>query len=127
VAIAAALSQGWLEVRPAGAIPLIRLLEVSLHEGESEAIALAVEVTTAWTLLDEREARSAAQRLNLQITGVLGVLLRARRQGQIPTLRSEMERLRQEAHFFIAPELERHFLRLAGEGDSKTGSGPHFD
>jgi uncharacterized protein len=113
--IGAALSQGWLEVRPVGSIPLIRLLEIRLHQGESEAIALAVEVTAEWTLLDEREARATAQRMNLAITGVLGVLLRAKRQGQISSLRPEMERLRREAHFFIAPELERHLLRLAGE------------
>jgi len=37
-AIAAALSQGWLEVQSVGAIPLIRLLEVSLHEGESKLL-----------------------------------------------------------------------------------------
>jgi len=114
-AITAALAQGWLEVRPVGEIPLIRLLEVSLHKGESEAIALAVEVSAAWTLLDEREARAVAQRMNLPITGVLGVLMRAKRQGQIPSLRSEVERLRLKAHFFIAPELERHLLHLAGE------------
>jgi len=114
-AIAVALSQGWLEVRRAGEIPLIRLLEVSLHQGESEAIALAVETSAEWTLLDEREARAAAQRMNLPITGVLGVLLRAKRQGQIPSLGPEMEQLRREAHFFIAPELERYLLRLAGE------------
>ena len=86
-----------------------------MHEGESEALALAAEVTASWTLLDEREARAAAQRMNLKITGVLGILLRARRQGQITSLRSEMERLRQGAHFFIAPDLEHHLLQLAGE------------
>jgi len=74
-----------------------------------------VEVTAAWTLLDEREARAAAQRMNLKITGVLGVLLRAKRQGEITSLRSEIERLRSEAHFFIASDLERHLLQLAGE------------
>jgi predicted nucleic acid-binding protein len=114
-AIAAALSQGWLEVRAVGALPLSSLLQVRLHEGESEAIALAVEVSAPWTLLDEREARAAALRMNLKITGVLGVLLRARRKGQIMSLRSEMEQLRREAHFFIAPDLEQHLLQLAGE------------
>jgi hypothetical protein len=114
-AVEAALSQGWLEVRTAGSIPLIRLLDVNLHEGESEAIALAVNVTASWTLLDEREARAAAQRMNLKITGVLGILLRAKRQGQIATLRPEMERLHKETHFFISPDLERQFLELAGE------------
>jgi predicted nucleic acid-binding protein len=114
-AVEAALSQGWLEVRAAESIPLIQLLEANLHVGESEAIALAVEVGASWTLLDEREARAAAQRMNLKITGVLGILLRAKQQGQIASLRPEMERLRKEAHFFISPDLERRILQLAGE------------
>ena len=77
--------------------------------------ALAVEINASCTLLDEREARAAAQRMNLTITGVLGVLLRAKKQGEIALLAPEVERLRKEARFFIAPELERHLLDLAGE------------
>ena len=114
-AVEAALKEGWLEVRPVKSLPLTRLLSVNLHEGESEAIALAVEVNASCTLLDEREARAAAQRMNLKITGVLGVLLRAKREGTIVLLGLVMERLRKEAHFFIAPDLERKLLELAGE------------
>jgi predicted nucleic acid-binding protein len=94
---------------------MVQLLSASLHEGECEAIALAVEVKAVWILLDEREVRSTAQRMQMPITGVLGVLLRAKRQGQIASLSQEMERLRKIAHFFISPELERNVLRLAGE------------
>ena len=114
-AVETALKDGWLEVRAVGSLPLTRLLSVNLHEGESEAIALAVEINASCTLLDEREARAAAQRMNLTITGVLGVLLRAKKQGEIALLAPEVERLRKEARFFIAPELERHLLDLAGE------------
>jgi predicted nucleic acid-binding protein len=114
-AIEAALEEGWIEVRAVGSLPLTRLLSVNLHEGESEAIALAVEVDASCTLLDEREARAAARQMNLKITGVLGVLLRAKKQGDIVFMALEMERLRKEANFFIAPDLERHLLELAGE------------
>jgi len=31
-------------------------LKVDLHEDESEAIALAMEIKASWILLDEREA-----------------------------------------------------------------------
>ncbi|HUB65975.1 MAG TPA: hypothetical protein VL981_00660 [Candidatus Methylacidiphilales bacterium] len=53
--------------------------------------------------------------MNLNITGVLGGLLRAQKQGDIVILGLVMEQLRKEAHFFIAPELERRLLELAGE------------
>jgi predicted nucleic acid-binding protein len=114
-AIESALAEGWLEVCAVASLPLVRLLSVNLHEGESEAIALAVEVNASCILLDEREARAAAQRMNLNITGVLGVLLRAKKQGDVIILRLAMEQLRKEAHFFIAPDLEQHLLALAGE------------
>jgi predicted nucleic acid-binding protein len=114
-AIEVALKEEWLEVRAVKSLPLTRLLSVNLHEGESEAITLAVELNASCTLLDEREARAAALQMNLKITGVLGVLLRAKKQGDISRLGLVMERLRKEAHFFIAPDLERRLLELAGE------------
>jgi predicted nucleic acid-binding protein len=114
-AIKTALNDGWLEVRAVKSPVLVGLLNLGLHAGESEAIGLAVETAATWTLLDEREARAAAQRINLPITGVLGVLLRARKQGELAELRSSLDRLRQEAHFHIAPDLERQLLEFAGE------------
>jgi len=114
-AIEAALKEGWLEVRAVESVPLTRLLKVNLHEGESEAIALAVEINASWILLDEREARAAAQQMNLNVTGILGVLLRAKKAGDIVVLGLLMDQLRKEAHFHIAPDLERHLLKLAGE------------
>jgi predicted nucleic acid-binding protein len=113
--IETALKEGWLEVRTAGSPALIALLKASLHEGESEAIALAVETSAPCTLLDEREARASALRMNLTITGVLGVLLRAKKRGDIPAVKPLMEQLRHEAHFYIAADLERQLLEFAGE------------
>ena len=114
-AVEAAITEGWIEVRAVKSLPLTKLLSVNLHQGESEAIALAVELNASCTPLDEREARATATRMNLKITGVLGVLLRAKKHGDIAQLRPIVERLRKDAHFFIAPDLERHILELTGE------------
>jgi len=114
-AVEAALSAGWLQVQSVEFSPLIRLLSVTLHAGESEAIALGVETQAAWILLDEREARMTAQRMRLNITGVLGILLRAKKTGRLTALRPEIEKLRRKAHFFISPELEHQILRTAQE------------
>jgi len=114
-AIEAALADGWIEIRPVESQHLSKLLSVRLHDGESEAIAREVETNASWILLDEWEARAAAQRMNLKITGILGVLLRAKKKGDIVLPEPVMKQLRREAHFFIAPALERHLLELAGE------------
>ena len=51
----------------------------------------------------------------LTVTGVLGILLRAKRAGKIPALRPEIQALRNKARFFIAPSLESQVLTAAGE------------
>ena len=53
--------------------------------------------------------------MGLQVTGVLGVLLRAKRGGIVDSVRAEMERLRSEAGFFIAQDLFHNVLIEAGE------------
>jgi len=66
-------------------------------------------------LIDESEGREVARQARLSVTGVLGVLLRAKRAGQISAIRPEIQRLRIEAHFFVAPSLETSVLAAAGE------------
>jgi hypothetical protein len=65
--------------------------------------------------LDERDGRSATERAGLRITGVLGILLRAKREGRIAALKPEIEALRTRARFFISNRLEDQVLRNAGE------------
>jgi hypothetical protein len=76
---------------------------------------LALEMKAGYLLIDEREGRTLARQLGLPITGVLGVLLRAKTKGQIEAVRPEIEALRSRARFFIAPALEAAVLAEAGE------------
>jgi len=110
-----ARNAGWLIVRPTTEADLVKLLTVDLHQGEAEAIALALETKADWLLIDEKEGREMARRLGLPITGVLGVLLRAKGMGHIAEIKPDLLALRSKAHFFIAPELEAELLESAGE------------
>jgi uncharacterized protein len=110
----AAFSDGWLQVTPLRE-PVAGHLGSGLHAGEAEALALALERRADLTLLDDGDARKRATEAGLRISGILGILLRARRNGDIPSLREEVRRLREEAHFFIARPLERELVIAAGE------------
>ena len=110
-----ARSAGLIQILPVLNDAMVRLLSEDLHLGESEAIALAYEQKAELLLMDEHDGRAAAQRLGLHLTGVLGILRRAKLEGLIPSLQSEITRLRQEAHFFIAPKLEEALLHSVGE------------
>jgi predicted nucleic acid-binding protein len=86
-----------------------------LDEGESEAIALAIETSGPLLLIDERKRRVAAKRLGIPVAGALAILASARRTGAIPSAKAQIDRLRIEAGFFISSEVEANTLRLAGE------------
>ena len=54
-ALRTALNEGWLIPQSVSNKALVSLLRQELHQGESEAIALAVEVSAERILLDEKE------------------------------------------------------------------------
>jgi predicted nucleic acid-binding protein len=58
---------------------LIQETQESIDLGEAEAIVLALELKAELLLMDERRGRIVATSYGLQITGLLGVLLQAKR------------------------------------------------
>lgn len=87
----------------------------TLDAGESEAIATSLEWPADLLIMDESSGRAMVRNLNIRITGTLGVLLKAKRDGQIPSLKFEMDRLVQDAGFFVSDRARNTFLVEAGE------------
>ncbi len=116
-ALREALAASWLRVEQVEDRPFIQILQRDLDHGEAEAVALAMQVNAQWTLLDEREARRVAKLLGLNVTGVLGVLLRGYRQGQLPSLRRAIKELREEVGFHVGAELFAEVLKESGESN----------
>ena len=110
-AIRQAISLGWVKTQELGNEPLAQLLKQTLDRGEAEAIALAIELKADWTLLDEREGRKVAKSLGLKVTGILGVLLRAKQVGELESLQPVLDELINKAGFRIAPQLLTQVLR----------------
>jgi hypothetical protein len=110
-----ALQAGWIKPQALREDHVARLLAAALDPGEAEAIALALELPADLILLDERDGRSAAERVGLRVTGVLGVLLRAKDDGQIQLIKPEIVALRAQARFFLSARLQEKVLALAGE------------
>lgn len=108
-------SADWVSVRAVADRRLAHAFERTLHAGEAEALALALEIDATWTLLDEQAARETAASLGLRYTGLLGVLARAKEKSLIPAVRPLLDALRQEAGFWISPPLYGHILWRAGE------------
>jgi len=93
------------------------LLERELHRGEAEAIALAVERHPEIIFLDKLEARRVADVYGLRKTGVIGVLIRAKIEGKVVSLRKELDRLRSQAGFWIGDEIYWRALKAVAENN----------
>jgi predicted nucleic acid-binding protein len=110
-----ALQDGWIRSQALREDKVARLLAADLDPGEAAAIALALELSADLILLDERDGRSAAERAGLRVTGVLGVLLRAKNDGQVPLIKPEIEALRTRSRLFLSAGLQEKVLAIAGE------------
>lgn len=86
-----------------------------LHSGEIAALSLALELRADLVLMDEAEGRAAATALNLTTMGLLGILVQARQRSLIAMVAPLLDRLEQEARFWMAPSLRTSILRVAGE------------
>jgi predicted nucleic acid-binding protein len=105
----------WILERPLSQPIGPQILGASLGPGESEAVALALEVKSGWIILDERPARRVAQGLGLPVIGTLGIFLAGKRRGLLAVVRPTLDALA-ERGFRIAPKLYERVLADAGEG-----------
>lgn len=104
-----------IEVRAPGSDPASLGIPSDLDAGETQAIALAIELHADLLLMDERKGTVAARQLGLLTIGVLGVLLEAKRRGMIDSVMPRVDRLVRGLRFFVSPVLRRHLAELAGE------------
>lgn len=104
----------WVEIRPVSDRVRVAQLAKNLDAGESEAIALALEMRADFLLIDESLGRTAAVRLGIRIMGLLGVLLVAKQRRLISAVGPEIDRLK-EMGFWLAEDLVVRVLAQAGE------------
>lgn len=101
--------QGLLNVVSVGRTDLYVEIAHELDAGETAAITYAIETDADLVLLDERDGRRVARRHDLEVTGVIGILLRGVREGTVD-LQAELDALR-NAGFWISDDLYADVLR----------------
>jgi predicted nucleic acid-binding protein len=107
----------WIERHAVQNQALVTALQRDLDRGEAESIALALELDADLVLMDEREGRHAAQRLGLRVVGVVGILIEAKAQKAIDSVRPQLDNLRQAAGFYLSESLYHHALVLSDESE----------
>lgn len=104
----------WVEIRKVIDVTKQQLLELQIDKGESSAIALALEIPESTIILDDFKVRKIASRLGINYTGTLGVIIKAKLKGIIPSIKPILEKIKQ-TNFRISVELELQALKAAGE------------
>jgi len=84
-----------------------------LDVGETAALCYAIEQDADLVLLDEKDGRRVARRHDLNVTGVVGILLKGANAGDVK-LDQELDALR-EAGFWISDNLYSKILSQAEE------------
>lgn len=103
----------WMNVRQPASVQALPLI-TNLGPGETEVLMLGLEMVGAVVVLDDGPARDLAEILDLRLTGTLGLLLDAKKEGFVTEIRPLLEKL-QSLRFRVASRTFTAVLRLAGE------------
>ncbi len=104
----------WVEIAAAKDKYRQKILELQLDKGEASAIALAIEIPESTIILDDYKARKLAEKLGLSITGTIGVIIKAKLRGMIPSVKPYLDKIR-KTDFYISNELYDKAMEEAGE------------
>jgi uncharacterized protein len=104
----------WARLERPREASLLKLV-TTLGAGEREAIALALDKAETVLLLDDAIARRHARLLGVNLSGTLGVLVKAKPKGMLKAVAPVLDRL-QALRFHLDSATRAATLRLAGEG-----------
>jgi len=104
----------WVEIKTVKDKNFQSALFLQVDAGEASAIALAAENQPSLLIIDDLKGRKLAQKLNLNITGTLGLLLVAKRESIVPLVKPIFDKI-QLTNFRIATSLLESIIKQAGE------------
>ena len=101
------------EIRPID--ETAKLILEGLGEGERQAIGIAASMRNdAILLIDDLAGRQAAEKLNIKITGLVGVLLLAKERGLIKSVSDIIEEIRSKG-YWLSNSIVDIAKQVAGE------------
>ncbi len=104
----------WIRIEDVKDKKYQEFLETQIDWGEASAIALAKEMEAPVLLLDDLKARKLALKLNLKITGTLGVITKAKQIGVLKNVKPLIEKL-QTTNFRISENIIVELLKRNDE------------
>lgn len=102
----------WFTIRSVGKVNFQYALDLDI--GEASAITLALELDSVLLVLDDYKARKVAQKAGLDITGTLGLFLKAKQTNTIHSVKPLLDKI-QLTNFRYSQKIFEQILLLAGE------------
>lgn len=109
-----AISEKWIISKNVKDKLAVNILGGRLGKGESEVIALGLELESDLLILDEKAARNTAALLGLKFTGTVGILIAAKQKKLIKQVKPYLDSLAQRG-FYLSERLYGETIRIAGE------------
>jgi len=107
-------NNSWIEIVQIQNTDAKKTFTSSLHSGEVETIILAMEKSADLCIFDDLLARKHAKRLNLNLTGTLGIIIAAKQTGFIDSVKPLLDKLI-AVDMYISDKLYNTVLSQAGE------------
>lgn len=104
----------WVEIKDVKDKYRQQLLEMQIDKGESSAITLALETPGSTLILDDYKARRIAEQLCLSYTGTIGIIIKAKLMGLIPSIKPLFDKIKQ-TNFRVSVDIELQALKEANE------------
>ncbi len=106
----------WIKIESVADLKYQEFLTTQIDLGEASAIALATEKADPLLLLDDLKARRLAIKLNMKVTGTLGVISKAKQMGIIERIKPIIEKLR-VTNFRISETVITELLTIHNENE----------
>lgn len=107
-------SSSWIKVEDIIDTSQKDIFRARLHAGEVEVMILAREQKADLVIMDDNAAKKTAKFLGLNVTGTMGVLLKAKREGYIEEVKPIINELVRDG-LFISDTVKNYVLKEAGE------------
>lgn len=113
IAVPSLRELNWLTIVDSTPVSRPNIL-LELDKGEKHTLDMAEKYQADWVLIDEKIGRNMAEYLGLRVTGTLGILLKAKQQGLIPSFHECVSAM-QNHGIYYHPELIKKLLIQIGE------------
>lgn len=104
----------WISIEPVKDKQKFKLLNLELDKGEASGIALALENEDSLLIIDEKKGRGIAKKLGIKISGILGVMVKAKETGAVDRIKPLIEKL-EKVDFKMSSGLKSQILERVTE------------